>query len=81
MKAQEIILENFEECLNVWPTWDRFAETGCYIVYLLISGFGDEHSIRATSFRNASRKEPDPPFFDLATSQLLDESWLIKNLV
>lgn len=49
------------------------------LVYLLTSGFGDEHSSWATSFRNASRKGPDPPFFDLVTSQLLDESWLINK--
>ena len=50
-----------------------------WLVYLLFSGLGDEHSTWATSFRNASHKEPDPPFLNIVTAQLLDESRLISK--
>lgn len=50
-----------------------------WLVYLLFSRPGDEHSTWATSFRNASRKEPDPPLLNVVTAQLLDESRLISK--
>ena len=43
-----------------------------WLVYLLFSGLGDEHLTWATSFHNASCQEPDPPFLNVVTAQLLD---------
>ncbi len=45
-----------------------------WLVYLLFSGLGDEHSTWTTSFRNASCKEPDQPLLNVITTQLLDKS-------
>lgn len=56
---------------RVCPNW--------ILVYLWISGLGDEHNSWATSFRNASRKEPDTPLLDVFISQLLDESRLTNK--
>lgn len=68
-------LRGMSQCLanmgRVCPNW--------VLVYLLISGLGDEHHSWATSFRNASRKEPDLPLLDVVTSQLLDESRLTNK--
>lgn len=56
---------------QIGPNW--------VLLCLSISGLRDEHSNWATSFRNASRKEPDAPPFHLVTSQLPDKSQLINK--
>lgn len=50
-----------------------------WLVYLLFSGFGNEHSTWATLFCNASQKEADPPLLNIVTLQLLDKSRLITK--
>ena len=60
-------LSNMERACENW-----------WLVYLLFSGLGDEHSTLATFFRNPSRKEPDPSLLNFVTAPLLDESRLIS---
>ena len=47
----------------------RRACENCWLVYLLFSRFRDEHSTWITSFRNVSRKEPDPPLLNVVIAQ------------
>lgn len=55
---------------QVCPNWVQ--------VYFLISGFRDKHHSWATFSHNALQKKPDLSLFDIITSQLLDESYLIN---
>lgn len=50
-----------------------------WLLYLLFSGLGDEHSTWATLFCNASRKEADAPLLNIVTSLLLDKFQLISK--
>lgn len=49
------------------------------LVYMLFSGLRDEHASWATTVRNISRKDAEPPQFDAITAQLLDESRILAN--
>lgn len=49
------------------------------VVYMLFSGLGDKHTSWATTVRNASQKDAEPPEFSTITAQLLDESWILAK--
>ena len=49
------------------------------LVYILFSGLGDEHTSWATTVRNTSRKDAEPPQFTTITAQLLDESRILAK--